>query len=311
METLEPIYVLTGCTAVGKTELSLSWAEQNDGEIVSCDSLLFYRGMDIGTAKPSEEEMARVPHHLVNICPASEQMDIGRYLELAIDTVREIQSRGKRVLATGGSGFYLKAFFAPVIDQVEVSDGVREQVGELLERSGNEALVEELKRLNPSGLGDLDVDNPRRVVKALERCIQSGKTLGQLKKEFRQQTNPLLEATKHLTVLEREKEELNARIEQRIEIMMKQGLIEEVERLLEDGLACNPSGANSIGYRETTAYLKGEYGLDALKETIATNTRRLAKKQRTWFRSQLPSAKTIPLTNQPEPPIDKLFDDKP
>ena len=108
------IHVLTGCTAVGKTEWALRWAESRGAEIVSCDSLLFYRGMDIGTAKPNADELARVPHHLIDICGVTEAMDVARYIKLARDAVQQIESRGRAVLVTGGSGFYLKSFLAPV-----------------------------------------------------------------------------------------------------------------------------------------------------------------------------------------------------
>jgi tRNA dimethylallyltransferase len=161
------IHVLTGCTAVGKTGLAMRWAGANNAEIVSCDSLLFYRGMDLGTAKPTKAELACVPHHLVDVCEVTEQMDVTRYVTRARQAVEGILNRGRRVLVTGGSGFYLKAFFAPVADHVEVPDGLRAELRERLEREGIAALVVELRRLNPQGLGALDVQNPRRVLRAL------------------------------------------------------------------------------------------------------------------------------------------------
>lgn len=282
---LDRIYCLSGCTAVGKTELALGWSEANHAEIVNCDSLLFYKGLDIGTAKPTSEELNRVPHHLVNILEPHERMDVGRYLELAERAIREIQSRGKKVLVTGGSGFYLKAFFHPVVDGVEVSESTAMSVAELMDQ-GLGAAVNELQRLNPDGLNGLDTENPRRVAKALERCLESGLTLLELKDAFLAQTNPLLEAPKSLCILEREKEELNSRIGRRVEMMLEDGLVDEVAGLLNQGIEQNPSACNAIGYRETLAYLRGEYDLATLGATIATNTRRLAKKQRTWFRGQ-------------------------
>ncbi|HLP02532.1 MAG TPA: isopentenyl transferase family protein [Opitutaceae bacterium] len=163
------IHVLTGCTAVGKTELALRWAEARGAEIVSCDSLLFYRGMDIGTAKPMRAELARVPHHLVDVCDVREQVNITHYVMNARAAVEGIWARGRSVLVTGGSGFYLKAFFGPVADDVAVPAELRDAVRGKLEREGLEALVAELRALNPAGLGALDVLNPRRVTRALER----------------------------------------------------------------------------------------------------------------------------------------------
>lgn len=307
VQPLERIYCLSGCTAVGKTELALQWAQQNGAEIVNCDSLLFYRGMDIGTAKPNAEELARVPHHLIDILPPSESMDIGRYVDRVIGTIREIQSRGRKVLVTGGSGFYLKAFFQPVVDAVSVTPETEAKV-EALMSSGLEEAVSELRRRNPEGLDGLDAENPRRVAKALERCMESGQTILELKAAFASQTNDLVVAPKSLCILERDKEGLNERIAQRVSIMLDAGLIAEVETLLARGIESNPSACNAIGYRETIAYLRGEYDVSLLAEKIATNTRRLAKKQRTWFRGQLPElGNRVDLSGGREPELAELF----
>ena len=307
MGELREIYALTGCTAVGKTELSLRWTEENDAEIISCDSLLFYRGMNIGTAKPTAAELRRVPHHLIDIREPSDGLDVAEYLDLAIAAVEEIQSRGKKVLVTGGSGFYLKAFFSPVVDEVEVSDELRKEVASLIEGEGLPVAVEKLKALNPEGIGELDTMNARRVSKALERCMASGKTLAELRQSFDETKNPLLDAPKKLIRLDREKGELGRRIEQRIDQMLEGGLIDEVRRLKEQGFERNPSAALAIGYRESLAFLRGEMDREELRERIAINTRRLAKKQRTWFRTQLPPHEVIDLSNTSIDAI-KLFE---
>lgn len=305
---LDHIYCLSGCTAVGKTELALRWAEANGAEIVNCDSLLFYRGMDIGTAKPSLEELARVRHHLIDFLEPSESMDIGRYVELAIEAIREIQGRGVKALVTGGSGFYLKAFFQPVVDGVSVSEQTALFAQGLMDKGLDYALAE-LRRRNPEGLDGLDTENPRRVAKALERCVESGLTLGELKLAFAQQTNALVEAKKSLCILERGTEELNERISQRVGIMLEAGLLAEVETLLQRGIQRNPSACNAIGYRETISHLRGEMDLLELQERIAANTRRLAKKQRTWFRTQLPEAGArLDVSRGRVPKIDDIFE---
>ena len=169
VRTMKPkLHVLTGCTAVGKTEWALRWAEARGAEIVSCDSLLFYRGLDIGTAKPTAAERTRVPHHLVDICEVGERMDITHYVAKARAAVEEIQARGRPVLVVGGSGFYLKSFFSPVADEVAVPAPLREEVAQL----SLEAALDRLRALNPAGLGALDTANPRRVSRALERCLR-------------------------------------------------------------------------------------------------------------------------------------------
>jgi len=289
MSTRQTIHLLTGSTAVGKTELALSSAEENDAEIVSCDSLLFYRGMDIGTAKPTKDDLARVPHHLIDICEPSERMDIARYVTMARETVSEILTRGRRVLVTGGSGFYLKAFLAPVVDGINVTDETRAKV----EAMSLPEAVTMLKELNPDGLGTLDRDNPRRVTRALERCLASGKTLLQLRADFAAQPSAFADYEIKLVELVRDPEVLVQRISQRVDAMLAAGLVTEVEQLLPRNLQVNPSAALSIGYREVIAMLAGELPAESLAEIIAQNTRALVRMQRTWFRTQIPGHRTV------------------
>lgn len=298
------LYLLLGCTAVGKTEMALQWAERQDAEILSCDSLLFYRGMDIGTAKPSREEQSRVPHHLIDTNPIAEQMDVARYCELAWKTAESIHQRGRRVLVTGGSGFYLKSFFAPVVDQVEVSQALREQVRSL---SPVETL-RQLQALNPSGLGKLDTANPRRVSRALERCLASGRTLQELAEAFARQASPFSDWTLRTVRLEREPAELEERITLRVGKMLEGGLVDEVRRLLPLGLASNPSAARAIGYREVLDCLAGRCPWEGLAAAIELNTRHLVKKQRTWFRTQIPAHPVLQFRASAPLVVEDLFD---
>ncbi|MEO6244019.1 MAG: tRNA (adenosine(37)-N6)-dimethylallyltransferase MiaA [Opitutaceae bacterium] len=283
------LHVLTGPTAVGKTEWALRWAERHGAEIVSCDSLLFYRGMDIGTAKPNAAERARVPHHLIDICGPIERMDVARYVALAREVVEKIQVRGGRVLVTGGSGFYLKAFFAPVADEVTVPAAVRAAVGELTLA----AALARLREVNPGGLGALDVANPRRVTRALERCLASGRTLAELAEAFARQPAPFADYRVELTRLEREPADLARRIEERVAAMLGAGLVEEVRTLRAAGFEQNPSAAGAIGYREVVEVLEGRAPANELATRIAQNTRALVKKQGTWFRTQLPPHRVL------------------
>ncbi|HUJ44180.1 MAG TPA: tRNA (adenosine(37)-N6)-dimethylallyltransferase MiaA [Opitutaceae bacterium] len=282
------LHVLTGPTAVGKTEWALRWAEGNGAEIVSCDSLLLYRGMDIGTAKPTPTERARVPHHLIDLLDVAELMDVTHYVARARAACADIHARGRRVLVTGGSGFYLRAFFRPVADDVVIPAEVRAAVAAQLEREGLPALVTELRRVNPQGLGTLDVHNPRRVTRALERCLASHRTLADLAEAFVRQPAPFAGWEVRLARLDRPRGELEARIDARVQTMLARGLVEEVRRLLDAGLKRNPSAARAIGYRETIAFLEGQLPREALAPLIARNTRGLVRKQLTWFRTQLP-----------------------
>lgn len=273
---------------MGKTEYALSYAEEHNAEIISCDASLFYRGMDIGTAKPSADEQARVPHHLIDIREVNEPYDIVSYLADAQRTVEAIIARGCSVVVAGGSGFYLKSFLAPVTDALFVPDEVRTKVETLFKVEGLAGLMRELLELNPNGVTNLDVKNPRRVMRALERCMVSGKTLTDLQSEFAARPEPYADFVKRIILLEREKEALDERIYSRVVAMMEAGLIEEVSRLVPRGIKDNPSAASAIGYREVLGFLDGDISEAELVSTIVQNTIHLAKKQRTWSRSQLP-----------------------
>lgn len=287
------LHLLTGCTAVGKTAAALRWAEANGAEIVSCDSQLFYRSMDVGTAKPSAAERARVPHHLIDVLEVAEPMDIARYTRLARRAVDDVLARGRRVLVVGGSGFYLKSFLGPVADDVEVGDELRAEVDAM----GLEAALAELRRLNPAGLGTLDTDNPRRVTRALERCRASGLTLAELAVRFAALPSAFADCEVRLTRFDRAPADLERRIELRVQAMLAAGLVDEVQRLRAAGLEQNPSAARAIGYREVLAMLAGQSPPAALAGEIARNTRALVKKQRTWFRTQLPEHRVVVLCN--------------
>lgn len=308
----QTLYVLTGPTAVGKTALALEWAEANGAEILSCDASLFYRGMDIGTAKPTAAERARVPHHLIDVCGVRERMDVAKYVELARAAAEDIAARGRRVLVTGGSGFYLKSFFGPVADEVAVPPELRAAIEAKLAQEGLEALLAELRALNPGGLGELDVQNPRRVTRALERCRASGRTLAELAAEFAAKPGPFAAWDMRAVILEREPEELRERIVRRVDAMLREGLVEEVRRLRAEGIEENPSAASAIGYRETLALLRGELPERELAPQIALNTWKLVRKQRTWFRTQLPApAEKVRVLSATEARVEGLFGDPP
>ncbi len=289
------LYLLTGCTAAGKTELALEWAERFGGEVISCDSMLVYRGMEIGTAKPTARDRSRVPHHLIDLVPVDEPFSVGRYLPLARRAVDDVVARGRRPLVVGGSGFYLAGFLESVVDDVEVDAATRRRVREVERSGGADGLVEALRRVNPGGLPPMDLKNPRRVARALERCWASGKSLEQLEAAFRRRPSPYPDFVKKVCVLDRSREELERRIEVRARRMVESGLVEEVRRLRDEGITRNPPAARAIGYRETLAWLDNPdlESPEALIAAIAANTRKLVKKQRTWFRGRLPRARRV------------------
>lgn len=297
MESTADIFVITGTTAVGKTETALRWAEENNAEIVSCDSTNVYRGMDIGTAKPTLAERSRVVHHGIDLVEPSEKFSVGDYLAFSVSCVEDIIARGKRVLVTGGSGFYLKTFYAPVTDEIVVPEDIRSRVRNLFVE-GNEKAVSVLRELNPDGALGFDWQNPRRVARALERCLASGKTIAELLAEMNMRTSPFSNYKIRTLLLVRDKEALNVRIGLRVEKMLADGLVDEVRALVNNcGLRPDTPAGNAIGYRETLAWFaSGEAGgVSALAESIALSTRRLAAKQRKWFRTQIPVDKVVEL----------------
>lgn len=293
MNSRPTLHLLTGPTAVGKTEWALAWAERFGAEIVSCDSLLFYRGLDLGTAKPTRAELARVPHHLIDTVEVTERYDVERYVREARAAIGGILARGRRVLVAGGSGFYLKSFVAAVTDTVAVPAELRRAIEERFDREGLAPLLAELRSLNPEGLGDLDVQNPRRVLRGLERCRASGRTLRALRDEFERLPSPFSEYQVRLVRLERDPAELSRRVASRVDAMLATGLVDEVRGMLAHGLAQNPSAVSAIGYRETIDHLEGRLPWSELAAAITRNTQALVKKQRTWFRTQLPEHAVI------------------
>lgn len=303
---MQPIFFLTGPTAVGKTALALELVSRQGGEILSCDATNFYKGMDIGTAKPTAEEQLRVVHHGVDCADFSSIFDIEQYLELAKSVVESLQAKNKPLWVIGGSGFYLKSFFHPVVDEIKVSKDVQDFVKNLYETENLAGCLKLLKEHSPEGFGKLDIHNPRRVLKALERVLASGKTLHELEQMWMQMKSPFEAYPKHLILLNRSTEDLSVRITQRVDQMIQSGLIEEVAQLDAIGLSTHPVSSKTIGYRETLAYLKNEVNsLEALKAMIIQNTLHLVKKQRTFFRHQIPVDKEIFL-NPNEEGIDYL-----
>ena len=302
------LYIITGPTAVGKTALCLKVAQEMNAEVISCDSMQMYRGMDIGTAKATSGELEQVPHHCLDILDVSEAGNVQRYQELAQQAVEDILGRGKKVLVTGGSGFYLKSFIEPVVDNIQVSPDVRTQVDSLFVDNGLEAVVEKLLELNPSGVGEMDLQNPRRVTRALERCLSSGLTVIELTDKMEQLPKPFPGLQKKVCVLTRPDDQLKSRILERTSLMLESGLVDEVDGLLHLGLGENPVANAAIGYREAIAFIRGEISTkEELGETISQNTWKLVRKQKKWFRTQLPNANTVDLNQSEDPDLGDLF----
>jgi tRNA dimethylallyltransferase len=281
------IYMLAGVTAVGKSKISIQWAAKNSCEIVSCDSVAVYKGMDVGSAKPSIRDRQQVVHHGIDLVDVRDVFSVADYQAYATEVVEQIKGRKVSVLVAGGSGFYLQSFLTPVVDDIVVTREIREEVEQIYANDHLVGIVARLKELNPDGVGTLDTLNPRRVMRGLERCMASGKTILQLKDEFAAKPKAFPKFDKKVLWLDRENEDLENRISNRTEGMLKEGIVAETEGLLRAGIEGNAPASNAVGYRECIAFLKGKLQEDQLLGEINKSTRQLVSKQRKWFRKYL------------------------
>lgn len=287
------IFLLTGPTASGKTSVALEWAESAGGEILSCDALLFYRGADIGTAKPTAAERARIFHHGIDLVDPWEKYDISRYVHYARSVIDDCQQRSVPLLIVGGSGFYLSAFFEPVADDWPVTPEIRQQVADLYEAEGVAGLADALRQRAGEPCPQIDWKNPRRLAPALERCLASGLTLAEVRASFGRAVSPFADFLKTLVCLKPDMDLLEQRIIRRTRQMLDEGLVAEVERLLAGEFPVNRTLAKAIGYREVAAFLSGQISGEELEPLIIQNTSRLARRQLKWFDRHTPFARFL------------------
>ena len=284
-KSLPSLHIITGPTAAGKTDASLLWAAKNNAEILSCDSVCVYRGMDIGSAKPTAEQQAQCKHYGLDLVEPTERYSVVRYIDYAKACIKDAHARGKNILVTGGSGFYLAAFFGPVTDEIPVSDAVINEV-RLLQQKGADAMLQRLREVEGNVLpGWLDTKNPIRIAKALERRLSSDRSLDDLRVDFLQKESPFAQYKITYELIEREDAELKNRIIQRTDLMLKSGLIEESEKLLQLNLNPELPSARAVGYRATMDWIQSgrQVALDGLRERINLDTWALVRKQRKWF----------------------------
>jgi tRNA dimethylallyltransferase len=279
-----PVIVLVGPTAVGKTALSFRLVEQFNCEIISMDSMQVYRGMDIGTAKPSQQERAAVPHHLIDIAEPDEQYDAARFVADALAAIEEIAARRKTVLLTGGTGLYLKALFEGLFKALPADKAVREQLQARLAEEGRAALHAELCRIDPAAGARIHPNDTQRLLRGLEIFQASGRTWTELIEEQGR-------AGQDRTVFRRVcqaglrcgKAELHERIARRTQAMLNNGLIEEVEQLRQAGYGPELASMQAIGYRHVNKFLDGEQNRAEMTDQLIIDTRKYAKRQMTWF----------------------------
>jgi tRNA dimethylallyltransferase len=273
-----PIF-LAGPTAVGKSSLALELAERFGGEIISVDSMQVYRGLDIGTAKPSTEDRRRVPHHLIDVVSLKESFDVAQFIRLAAAAAKDIQARGRRPIFCGGTGLYFKGYLEGLGSAPPKDAKVRAE----LEATPMAELLGELEKRDPRAFQTIDRQNPRRVIRALEIIRLTGQLLSTQRASWGSAKAP----TQGLIGLTRPMSELIPRIHQRVDEMFRRGLVAETEALLAQGVADNPTAMQALGYRQVVEHLRGARGLPETIELVKIRTRQFAKRQLTWFRRQM------------------------
>ena len=280
----KPLVVLTGPTAVGKTKLSIDLAKALGGEIISADSMQVYKHMDIGSAKITEKEMDGVPHHLIDVLSPFEEFHIVRFQELAKKAVEDIYSRGRIPVFVGGTGFYIQA----VTKDIDFTEGeedkeYREELSRLAAEKGNEFLHEMLRNIDPKSAEEIHANNVKRVIRALEFYKENGFPISQHNEEQKQNETPYNLA---YFVLNAPRELLYERIDRRVDEMMENGLMEEVQKLKDMGCRRDMTSMQGLGYKEILSFLEGEVPLEEAVRILKRDTRHFAKRQLTWFRRE-------------------------
>jgi tRNA dimethylallyltransferase len=279
----QPVIAILGPTAVGKTELSLCLAERLNGEIVSVDSRLIYRGMDIGTAKPSDAERSRIPHHLIDVAEPDESWSLATFREAALRAIAAIHGRGRLPFLVGGTGQYLTAILEGWSPPVLPADrALRRELESFAAEHGLQALHRRLQQVDPETASRIDARNVRRVVRALEICTLTG-----LPASRQRAKNP--PAFRSLWLgLTLPRRELYARVDARIDAMLAAGLVDEVRGLLVGGLSPDLPSMSAIGYRQIAEHLRGETSLEEAVRRIRRVTRQFVRRQANWFKPDDP-----------------------
>ncbi len=279
-----PLILIVGPTAVGKTEIAIQLAERLDGEIVSADSRLFYRGMDIGTAKPTREEQARVPHHLIDIANPDEVLSLAVFQQKAHDAITDIHVRRKLPFLVGGTGQYIRAVtegWTP--PEVLPDESLRDELARIKDEKGLKWLHDKLRSLDPVAAEKIDARNFRRTIRALEVIMTTGRKFSE---QRGQSASPYHLVTIGLT---RPREELYQRVDQRIEAMFANGFVDEVKSLLDKGFSPTLPNMSAIGYRECVSVAKGELSEEQAKVQIRRGTRVFVRRQANWFKESDPN----------------------
>ena len=299
-------WFLTGPTASGKTSAALVLAERIGAEIISLDSMAIYRGMDIGTAKPSLEQRSQVVHHMIDILDPNESFSVAEYLARAHRIVDEIRQRGNKALFVGGTPMYLKVLLRGIFGGPAADWEFRQQIEEQIELHGKQALHRQLAMVDPVSAHKFHPNDIRRVTRALEVYHLTGEPISHQQQEFESQNKS---NKKFVFQLSWPRDVLHQRIEKRVVAMFEAGLVREVQQLLESYQELGRTALQAVGYREVLEHLKGERDLDETMQQVVYHTRRFARRQETWFRG-FPECQQVTMTNEmtPEEVVDTIID---
>jgi tRNA dimethylallyltransferase len=281
--------ILTGPTASGKSALAMEFARKANAEILAMDSMTLYRGMDIGTAKPTPEDQKQVPHHLLDVLEPTESASVAWWLKQAEQKAEEIRQRGRRPLFVGGTPFYLKAMVHGLFDSPVVDPAIRKELEREAAELGAPALHEELVKVDPKTAERLHPNDAQRIVRALEVYRQTGKPLSELQTqawfEKKPEPLPMVEDSPQILVLNLDREKLYERINSRVDVMIQQGWLEEVRSLFAHYPNISREASQAVGYGILKSHLEDKVDLSTALELIKTKTRQFAKHQLTWFRN--------------------------
>ena len=296
------IICIAGPTASGKTKLAVELAKITNGEVVSCDSMQIYRRMDIGTAKPTKEEMQGIPHHMIDVCEPDEDFSVSRYCEMAAPIVDDILARGKTAIIAGGTGLYMDSLikgntFAPF-----PSTGMREKLEAQADSEGMDAMIALLQSIDPEAAQR--IHDRKRIIRALEVYYETGETITEHNR--RTQAIPPRYSPLWLGLDFADRQELYNRIDLRVDIMLEQGLVEEIQSLLASGIPAKCTAMQAIGYKEFVAALEGIGTIEEAAEEVKKSSRHYAKRQLTWFRR---NKEMHWLTRQAGQSTDKIIED--
>jgi tRNA dimethylallyltransferase len=274
------VIIICGPTGVGKTAVGIQLAEKLDGEIISADSMQIYRYMDIGTAKPTADEQSRIPHHMIDIVDPDENFDAVRFAEMARDKVMQLHQRGVMPLVVGGTGLYIKALLQGLFQSNPVDPKTRERLMKEAVENGSGILYDRLKRVDPDTADRLHPNDSYRIIRALETIESTGRSISEHQQEHGFADEPF-NALKICLHVDRPK--LYERIDKRVDMMIEEGLVDEVKKLLAMSYSADLKSMQSIGYRHMVEFLAEQLPWDECVRTLKRDTRRFAKRQFTWF----------------------------